>query len=358
MLRTRFGRQSFCVRYVRVIGLRLSIRVRVLAISISIAWLRKRVCCRGPLVQRSAHSENSEPPAPEWVARPERSNQWALRCIVWIALTLGRPAARVFLYPISLYFLLFAGEARRASKQYLRRVLGREPGIADSFRHIHTFASTILDRVFLLNGRFDMFEVRAHLDETARTLLEQRRGCILLGAHFGSFEITRAYAHEIQGPPASVVMYEENARKLNSVLRAINPALAQQVIGLGKIDSMLKVEQALQRGEFIGILADRGLERGEGTETCDFLGAPARFPTGPLRMACMLKSPVLLMAGIYRGGNRYDLHFELLVDMSVPSGLARSEMLQAALHNYVVAIEQHCRNAPYNWFNFYDFWKR
>lgn len=308
-------------------------------------------------MQRSPHSESAGQAAPAWVARPERSNQWALRCIVWVALTLGRSAARAFLYPISLYFLLFAGEARRASKHYLRKALGREPGIADGFRHIHTFASTILDRVFLLNGRFDMFEVHAHLDETARTLLEQRRGCILLGAHFGSFEITRAYAHEVQGPPASVVMYEENARKLNAVLKAINPALAQQVIGLGKVDSMLKVEQALQRGEFIGILADRGLEQGGASETCDFLGAPACFPTGPLRMACMLKSPVLLMAGIYRGGNRYDLHFELLVDMSVPSAGGRAEMMRAALHKYVAAVEQHCRNAPYNWFNFYDFWK-
>jgi predicted LPLAT superfamily acyltransferase len=24
---------------------------------------------------------------------------------------------------------------------------------------------------------------------------------------------------------------------------------------------------------------------------------------------------------------------------------------------YVARIEHHCRNAPYNWFNFYDFWK-
>jgi predicted LPLAT superfamily acyltransferase len=294
--------------------------------------------------------------AHEWVAKPERSNTLAIRFIVWVALTLGRRVARLFLYPICLYFLLFAGEARGASKKYLRKVLGREPHMGDGFRHIHTFASTILDRVFLLNGRFDKFDVRAHLDDAAQALIASRQGCILLGAHLGSFEITRAYADEIEGPPASVVMYEENARKLNSVLKAINPDLTQQVIALGKVDSMLKVEQALQRGEFIGILADRGLEQGGASVTCDFLGEPAKFPNGPLRIAYMLKCPVLLMAGVYRGGNRYDLYFEELMDMS-KGELPRNEMIRQAQLRYVERIEYHCRNAPYNWFNFYDFWK-
>ncbi|MFH0934599.1 MAG: acyl-CoA synthetase, partial [Pseudomonadota bacterium] len=259
-------------------------------------------------------------------------------------------------YPICLYFLLFAGEARRSSRKYLRKVLGREARIGDGFRHIHTFASTILDRVFLLNKRFDKFDVRVHLDEAAQAMIASKRGCILLGAHLGSFEIMRAYADQIQGPPASVVMYEENARKLNSVLKAINPDLTQQVIALGKVDSMLKVEQALQRGEFIGILADRGLEHGGASATFDFLGEAAKFPTGPLRMAYMLKCPVLLMVGIYRGGNRYDLYFEELADMA-DAGLPRNELIRQAQSRYVARIEHFCLEAPYNWFNFFDFWK-
>jgi predicted LPLAT superfamily acyltransferase len=303
-----------------------------------------------------AHDEVPEKSAPAWVSRSERSNTWAIRFIVWIALSLGRRVARLFLYPICLYFLLFAGEARAASRNYLRKALGREPRLADGYRHIHTFASTILDRVLLLNGRFDKFDVRAHLDDAARAMIVNKRGCILLGAHLGSFEITRAYADEIKGPPASVVMYEENARKLNSVLNAINPGLSQQVIALGKVDSMLKVEQALQRGEFIGILADRGLEQDGASFTCDFLGEPAKFPSGPLRIAYMLKSPVLLMAGVYRGGNRYDLYFEELMDMGKVD-LPRNEAIRQAQQRYVERIEFHCRNAPYNWFNFYDFWK-
>ena len=293
----------------------------------------------------------------EWVRRPERSRTWVIRLMAWIALTTGRSFARLFLYPISLYFLLSAGEASAASGQYLQKVFGHPPTRMQRFRHIYCFAATILDRVFLLNGRFDQFEVRVHVDEAVQALIGEGRGCILLGAHLGSFEIARAYAHERQGPAATMVMYEENAKKLNEVLNAINPDLEQRVIGLGKVDSMLRVEQALQRGEFIGILADRGLGDGGRSMVCDFLGQPAKFYTGPLRMAYLLKVPVLLMVGLYQGGNRYDLHIEQLVDMNAVEDQPRGEVLAQTMARYVAGIERHCRNAPYNWFNFYDFWK-
>jgi predicted LPLAT superfamily acyltransferase len=293
---------------------------------------------------------------PEWRAKPERSNTTAIRLIVWVALRLGRRVARWFLYPICLYFLFFASSARVASKQYLARVMGRKPHIGDSYRHIHTFASTILDRVFLLNDRYDMLDVRIHGAELAQDMIANKQGCIFLGSHLGSFEIIRSFSRAVQGPPVAIVMYEENARKLNSVLNAINPQLMLQVIGLGKPDSMLKVDAALQRGEFVGILADRALEA-EGSATVEFLGAPALFPTGPLRMALMLRQPVMLMVGVYRGGNRYDVFFEELADMRKVGRAQRNEALDQALQKYVARIEYHCRNAPYNWFNFFDFWK-
>lgn len=294
--------------------------------------------------------------APEWRTRPERSNVLAIRIIVWVARTLGRRAARALLYPICGYFLLSSSRMRAASAKYLGKVLGRRAGMADMFRHCHAFASTVLDRVFLLADRAGMLDVQLHGLETVQTVIARGKGCILLGAHLGSFEIIRALAREKFGPPACMVMYEENARKLNSVLQAINPELSQRVIELGKSDSMLRVRDALQRGEFVGILADRVIA-GEGGAVYDFLGEPAKFPTGPMRMAAMLKVPVMLMVGLYRGGNRYDVYFEDLADMGVVDAAQRDVAVQRLQRAYVAHIERYCREAPYNWFNFFDFWE-
>ena len=284
---------------------------------------------------------------PDWITRRERSNALAIRFMVWFARTMGRPAARLLLYPICAYFLLFSGKAREASRDYLARVLDRRPTVTDLFRHYFHFSSVILDRVFLLNGEFPRFDVRVHGDAQLREVAARGKGCFLLGAHLGSFEVVRSLGRDAQVARVSMVMYEENARKLNAALHAINPALSLDIIPLGRVDSMLKVRETLDRNEFAGMLADRLIE-GEDTVRHRFLGEDAAFPTGPFRMAAILRRPIVLMFGLYRGGNRYDVFFERLPDGGVEESVAR----------YAQRLEHYCRAAPYNWFNFYDFWKK
>ena len=307
-------------------------------------------------MRRHVDSELVPVRGPDWVARPERSHTDVIRFIVWVALTLGRTAARALLYPTALYFLTFSSLARRASEGFMRRALGRRPGVADAFRHFHCFAATMLDRVFLLNGQYARFDVRVQGAEIVEHMAARGEGCVLLGAHLGSFEIVRSLARAAGGPQVSLVMYEENARKLTSVLDAINPKLAPKVIALGKLDSMLKVRTALECGGVVGMLGDRTI-KGEGTMPCDFFGEPASFPLGPFRIAVMLKKPMVLMFGLYRGGNRYDVYFEQLIDMGQIERAQRDVLIEQALRRYVARLEHYCRVAPCNWFNFYDFWK-
>lgn len=294
-----------------------------------------------------------------WMQHDERSNLLALKAIAWVARRLGRWPARLLLYPITLYFVLFGGAARRASLAYLRRALGREPRFADGCRHVFSFASTILDRFFLLNDRFDLYDVQVHGEAAVRAALEPGRGVFMIGAHLGSFEVVRATSQGHGAASVSMVMYEENARKINQILQAINPALQADIIPLGRVDSMLRVKHALERGDLVGMLCDRSLG-GESVRRVPFLGREAEFPTGPFRLAAMLKRPLVLMVGLYRGGNRYEVHFETLADFS--PGAAPEDTrpvaarVDAVVDAYVARLEHHCRSAPYNWFNFYDYW--
>ena len=292
----------------------------------------------------------------EWAQRPERSNRTLLQVMSWISLRLGRGPARLVLAGISLYFLLFSPAAKAASRAYLRRALGREPRLADLFRHFHSFAATIHDRIFLLNGRFDLFEIEIHGKAVIDEVLAAGRGAFLMGAHMGSFEAVRAIGRNQPGLRVAMVMYEDNARKLNEALAAINPAAVREVIPLGQIDSMLRVQASLDDGTALGILSDRTLS-GDPTLRLPFLGADAEFPLGPMRLAAMLKRPVLFMSGLYLGGNRYAIHFEQLADFSTFERAGRDAAIRAAVEAYAASLERHCRAAPYNWFNFFDFWR-
>jgi predicted LPLAT superfamily acyltransferase len=73
-------------------------------------------------------------------------------------------------------------------------------------------------------------------------------------------------------------------------------------------------------------------------------------------LAAMLRCPVYLMVGLYRGDNRYDLYFEPLIDGASVDRKERDRVIQSWQLRYVERLEHYCRIAPYNWFNFYDFW--
>ena len=313
---------------------------------------------RDPAASRERPERDAADPVrrpASWTRDHERSNVAMLRLMTWISLRLGRRPARVVLAGICLYFLACAPRARRASGAYLERALGRPPRWHDRFAHIHTFASTIHDRVFLLHDRADLFDIRARGTEHVEAAIAQGRGALLLGAHFGSFEVLRAVGQLRPGLAVSLLMYPDNARKINAALRAINPGAQQGIIALGQPDSMLRVNEALDAGGIVGILADRSLHE-DTTARRDFLGAEAAWPLGPLRIAALLRRPVLFMAGMYRGDNRYEVVFEPLADFSELRRGARPAALDTALDDYVRLLEGHCRAAPFNWFNFFDFW--
>ncbi|WP_164844416.1 acyl-CoA synthetase [Azoarcus sp. DN11] len=292
----------------------------------------------------------------EWATRTERSNYATLRLMTWISLRLGRPTGRAVLGLIAAYFLLFAPKARRASRDWLAHALGRKPSLGELFRHVYTFAATIHDRVYLVNERFDLFDIRVHGGELVKDAVARGAGVFLMGAHVGSFEVMPAIGRQQPGMRVAMVMYEDNARKINDTLAAINPAARQDIIALGKLDSMLQVKERLDDGSLVGILADRspGDEPGQIVE---FFGAPASFPVGPWRLAAMLKRPVILMVGLYRGGNRYDVHFEQIADFSAATRENRARLQHAAIEHYAARLAHYARQAPFNWFNFFDFWE-
>jgi predicted LPLAT superfamily acyltransferase len=72
----------------------------------------------------------------------------------------------------------------------------------------------------------------------------------------------------------------------------------------------------------------------------------------------LLRRRVIFMAGVYGGGRRYDITFETLADFSAPPDdpAERERLVRAALVAYVERLERLVREAPYNWFNFHDFW--
>ena len=301
-------------------------------------------------------------PPETWTRQRERTNRRQLRLMRALATFAGRRATRLILHPIVCVFILDRA-TRQNSARYLARVLGRAATWGDVYRHLFTFAATVLDRVYLLQERFDLFRFEANGVETILGPFARGEGVLAFGAHLGSFEALRMIGHD-KGLRVAMIMYEDNARLINETLGVLAPRAELRTIALGRVDAMLAIRQWLEEGGVAGLLADRSLpgnpQRSKAV-ALDFLGSPALFPDGPFRLAAMLRRKVVFMAGLYRGGRDYDLRFVELADFSTLRGGAagateRDAAILAAMQRYVATLEALCREAPHNWFNFYDFW--
>jgi predicted LPLAT superfamily acyltransferase len=276
--------------------------------------------------------------------------------MIWMALFVGRPATRAFLYPICVYYLIFSKQACRAIRPYLIRALGGPISRRDLYRQYHCFASTLLDRVYLLAGQGSHFDIDIRGLDVLKDRVARGQGCILLGSHLGSFEIVRAIGLTQQDVEIKVLMYEQHTPMIRDLFRDLNPAVADAVIQTGSPNSMLRVKECLDRGGVVGILADRLLKQDQAT-ACTFFGKLARFPAGTMWLASILKVPVILFFGLYRGGNRYEVHFELFAEEVTIDRRHRDREVQRWTQRYADRLEHHCRLAADNWFNFYDFWE-
>src|SRR5258707_472568 len=132
-------------------------------------------------------------------------------------------------------------------------------GARDGFRQILSFATTIHDRVYLINEQFGIFNITLEGETQILALVDKGRGALLMGAHMGSFEVMHSLGRRRHGLKVAMAMYEENARKINAILAAINPHLESDIVSLGRIDDMLNIAEPLDHGAVVGVLRDRML---------------------------------------------------------------------------------------------------
>ncbi|MBB6188402.1 acyltransferase [Rhodanobacter sp. MP7CTX1] len=294
-----------------------------------------------------------------WQSRPEGGGHFALWLIRSIAVYGGRGVGRACLYPITLYFYLRRRPERMASREYLERVFGRPVMPWHVFKHIHYFAATLMDRVFLLTHGEKPFQIETEGLELLEQRIAQGRGVLLFGSHQGSFEALRALGARRPEMPLRVVLDKQKTPAMTELLEALAPGVGANVIDAARDGTSiaLAMAEACESGAVVAMLADRG--RGhEVLRYAPFLGSPAPFPVSPWLLAHTLKVPVVLCFGLYLGGNRYRLIFEPMADKVDIPRHQRGPALDALIARYAQRLEHYVHVAPYNWFNFYDFWQQ
>ncbi len=295
-----------------------------------------------------------------WDQQRERGSIAALHLVIWAALLFGRFIIRIVLWFIVVYFLLTSPRAVRASHHALRRLLQREPTILDIYKHFYCFAACTIDRLYLLKDRKHYFNVEVMRPTEVATITTQSaaqsKGCLMVVAHLGSFEPLRMLGNT-RNLPLSILMDRKQGEMLVKLLERINPDFALQIIDASQRgpELVIQLRDALQAGRMVCIMADRA-RADERTFEVEFCGSKARLPEGPWALASVLDVPVVLGFGLYLGGRHYQACFELFANKIITSRQTRAADLQSYAQRYAQRLEHYAYRAPYNWFNFYDYW--
>lgn len=285
-----------------------------------------------------------------WTDKGERGSAWLIHIVVWLARSAGRRACQFLLYPIVLYFLLTDSTARRSSAEFLQAVYARKAGWHDVFVHINSFATTLLDRVFMAAGDFGKFDVTIEGLELVDTALQAGKGCVLLGSHLGSFDLLLLAGRAMGQRQINVMMRVDPRSRLRRIAGIDDSAF--NLIQLGRPDSYLQAHDALANGGVVAILADR--TDGAAHLPVRFLDRKTTMPTAPHILAARSSAPVLMFFGLYDGANRYRIKFvECGKTLAANS---RGIELQPMVNAYAAVLETYARSYPLNWFNFYPYW--
>ena len=277
----------------------------------------------------------------------------------------GRWLCRVVLYFIIMWYWLFAVTARQASLQYLQRLhhfagtqspFSAMPTWGNSYTHFMQFGECILDKIEGWLGHIP--EQKLELFGHEHFQQHYQKGAIIVVSHFGNIELLRAIKSE-HPQKINVLVYQKHASQFNQFLKKINDKADVNLISVDElgIETAILLEEKMQQGEWVIVAADRIPVQSDRVQTVQFLGGSATLPQGAWILANLLKVPVLAVF-CYRVQQKFQVHIHPIADQIDLPRKTRLSSMQQITQRYVVLLEQHCCRAPYQWFNFYQFWTK
>jgi predicted LPLAT superfamily acyltransferase len=272
---------------------------------------------------------------------------------------LGVRWAYAWLVFVAAYFTLASPRSFRCSVDFLQRVLGPQPFWKKPllvYRHFFSFGVTLLDRLAVIMGRAPI-ECRFEGEPMFKEYLDRGKGIILLGAHVGSWEIGGHLLGRRFGVPVNVVVLEKDEARLR---RMFDQALAAKMFRLLSTDGhplrSIPIAAALRRGEIVCLLGDRSF--GGADLPAEFLGGPARFPTGPYQLAAATGAPVFQVFVVRERLGHY--RFFTFPPKFLGRELLRAgpEALSPHVAEFAGRLAETARQYPFQWFNIYPFWEQ
>jgi predicted LPLAT superfamily acyltransferase len=313
----------------------------------------------------------------------------------------GRTVFKLLLYPVMFFYYLFSKKQRAISKDFLNQVekvrdlKGLPYEHYSSFTHFIAFGNMLIDKINAWRGNIHLYQEAVFMEDSEEVFYayeKESRGKILLCSHLGNVEALRAVGtkDDTRAPEVYSVFFTKNAQNFNNILKAISKEAQLNIIATDSIgpDTAIKLSEIIENKGMIAIVGDRTPVRekesckdtshnneashnsqtdsvktkvNEPQRVCevDFMGRKAYLPQGAFILASLLKCPVqCLFALKNEKTGKIEIYCRDLFDEVKLPRKNKDAALQEYVQKYAELLEYFTIRYPYQWFNFFDFFKK
>ena len=306
----------------------------------------------GELLAERAYRESPERP---WTGRT-RGGRWGNGFFSWTVRRLGPVPAAICVLPVSLWFVVAAGPARRASIELRRRIHGSASILRElwwAWRHFFVYGRTLLQRVAHAHGRSSNAVIERVGWDSVSGIVHQPGGVLLLSAHFGEWASAgRAFGTEHR--ELSVLAFRGTGVGAHAVKGQGGSSFRTIDVTAPPAAVATEIAAALLKGGAVAALADRAMN--DDVVRAPFLGGEITLPRGLWKVAMVARVPVVVVLAVPTGRDRFTIYFDGPILLSRASGADREAVVANAAARYAAFLEACVRKHPFHWANFFDVW--
>ncbi len=291
---------------------------------------------------------------PQWQGK-SRGNRLGYSIFVFVIRNFGVKPAYFLLRFVAFYFFLFSWSSSRHIYSYYRyrHNFTALRSLFGVYTNYYLFGQTILDKVVVMSGIENRFTFDFDGEIFLRKMVAQGRGGILLSGHVGNWEVAGHLLRRLD-TRINVVMYDAEHQKIKSYLESVTGERNFKVIVIrDDLSHVYAIGEALQKNELVCLHADRFVDTGK-TEELTFLGAAAKFPSGPFILAATFGVPVCVVFAFKESSTHY--HFFGSPAPAIETNESKQEFSRRLMHFFANQFEEKVRLYPQQWFNYYNFW--
>lgn len=252
------------------------------------------------------------------------------------------------------YFL--SREDRRAVESNFKVILKSEAVPPSMVKAVFRNFGKYLVDFFTMTKHVDANYIKDHIKVSntnyLNEILAQGKGCIIVSAHLGNWELAGAVLSKL-GYPLSVVALPHQDKRVNAFFNE-----QRSYFGTTVISSTTAIRRCLEHARanrFVAILAERDFS--DHGMVMDFLGKPTLIPKGAAIFSLKTGAPIVPAFFIREDNDDFYITFDKpIYPPSLEKGKVDEKHIESLIRQYIDIIQDRIKEYPQQWLMFREFW--